>query len=72
MAHMQPRLPRNGLSREELARKLAAAFLSCKLDIPLEQAIERVPDKVSLYWLETADFVIEAAAWIDLVSPRRY
>lgn len=66
---MQPKAHRNGLCRDELARKLAAAFISTKLGIPLEQALERVPFRVPLYWLETAEFVIEAAAVQDLAKP---
>ncbi len=69
---MQPKHNSNGLCRDELARKMAAAFISTKLGIPLDQALERVPYRISIYWLETADFVIEAAAWQDLAKPNPY
>lgn len=69
---MLPKHQSNGLCREELARKLAAAFISSKRGIPLEEALRRVPYNVDYYWLETADCVIEATAWLNLEAPRRY
>lgn len=69
---MRPKTCPIRFSREELARKFAAAFLSTKLNIPFDQALQRVPLNVDYYWLETADCVIEASAWLDLNLPRRY